>query len=83
MGLEVPFSFDPAKMLPESLQHYSAKVIDDCGSSVLIEMQPLSVRVPSVIPSDDMLEWQAFERRMLWPMESLLGKQQWHPELNA
>ncbi len=34
------FSFDPAKMLPESLQHYSARVIDDCGSSVLLEIQP-------------------------------------------
>ncbi|MBI5248498.1 MAG: hypothetical protein HY912_03290 [Desulfomonile tiedjei] len=32
------FSFDPVKILPESLQRSDVRVINDCGSSVLLEI---------------------------------------------
>ncbi len=34
------FSFDPQKLLPEQLQQHPVRVIDDCGSSVLLEIMP-------------------------------------------
>ncbi len=34
------FSFDPAKILPKTLQHRSVRVVNDCGSSVLLEIIP-------------------------------------------
>jgi hypothetical protein len=36
------FSFDPAKILPETVQYESLKVLNDCGSSVLLEI----MRIP-------------------------------------
>jgi hypothetical protein len=45
-GGGMAFSFDPAQILPKTIRHNSVRVIDDCGSSVLLEIIPSHTELP-------------------------------------
>jgi hypothetical protein len=45
-GGVMAFSFDPAQILPKTLRNNSVRVIDDCGSSVLLEIIPTLTGLP-------------------------------------
>lgn len=45
-GGVMTFSFDPAQILPKTLRNNSVRVIDDCGSSVLLEIIPSLTGLP-------------------------------------